>query len=104
MASQEMWESDGFLPINYTPDRPLRWLAEWLQTNNSFVEEEEDPKMFDWTSGIPWQSLTSKHKYRIAFEHMDKDDSGCVPAACACMRCMLATPLNSGVLFRHARQ
>jgi hypothetical protein len=77
VASREQWDADGCLPIGYTPDRPLRWLGQWLQSNNSFVEEEEDPRLFDWTCGIPWASLNKKQRFRIAFEHMDKDNSGC---------------------------
>lgn len=78
VASRQLWDSDGFLPKNYRPDCPVRFLGEWLHARKRPPPpEEEDPLSCDWSYGVPWDALTTTMKLKVAFLHLDRPQTGC---------------------------
>lgn len=78
VASRQLWDSDGFLPKNYKPSCPVRFLGEWLRAQTKPPPPvEEDPLSFDWSTAVPKDSLSTNMKLRVAFMHLDRPQTGC---------------------------
>lgn len=79
IASRKHWDADGCLPEGYLPFNPVRLLATWLQQNTLCTEiVNDDPRELDWSSCIPWESLTLERQLKAAFHHLDRQNSGYV--------------------------
>ena len=79
LASKQLWASDGYLPEQFVPTRPIRMLGEWLRDNCSAgaVPEHKDSDVADWSVEIPWASLTLDGKIQVVFQHLEEDNRGC---------------------------
>lgn len=78
VASGDLWDSDGFLPKNYIPACPVRFLGEWLRSQiNTAPADEQDPLTCDWRSEVPKEALTTTMKLKVAFLHLDPQNTGC---------------------------
>lgn len=85
VASGSEWDDDGYLPEDWRPLRPLRFLGEWLAEHcpagvaeSKRREAEAEARRL---AAIPYvekkfEDMTRAEKLRVSFDAMDRDGNG----------------------------